>query len=156
MRSISSMRLKRRWGVVWLEEWKILLWMVSLRTPITLSRNVAEWSSALFSCFFEYLFEVFFFMSSFDSGSRRNMKPSWVQLGTKVVQLGGVWGLNFGPSCAKLDSSWGQMAPRCDFSEVLWHFFILFNMVMGFWKDFPTGFLIIFWSPGTLKMVLPC
>ena len=58
------------------------------------------------------------------------MMPSWVQLGAKLGQLGGSWGSNFGPSCAKLGPSWAQMAPRSDFSEVLWHLFMAFNIVM--------------------------
>ena len=74
-------------------------------------------------------------MTLFDSGSRRNMKSSWVQLEPTwegLGQLGRVWGLKFGPSCAKLGPSWAQMAPRSDFSEVLWHFFMVFNMVIVF------------------------
>ena len=72
-------------------------------------------------------------------------------LGPTLVQVGPTWralGSNFGPSCAKL-------VPRSDFSEILWLFYMLFNIVMFLGWIFEE-FSMISWILATLKMVLPC
>ena len=50
---------------------------------------------------------------------------------------------------------WAQMGPRSDFSEIVLLSYMLFNMVMVCEKIFEE-FSMIFGSPGTLKIVLPC
>ena len=60
------------------------------------------------------VFELFFvlsegfFLSSFEMDSRRNMKPSWVQVGTKLGQLGGFLGIDFRAKFRQVGSKLGS------------------------------------------------
>ena len=98
---VSSMRLRRNGVFLSCLVPLVPLAHGFLRGPTPLSQGV-------WGCLGLIFLSVFFDISLI-RGSGRSTRQSWAQLGSKLVQHGGVWGSNLGPPCAKLSLSCSQM-----------------------------------------------